>query len=282
MDVPEKVPVSRESLAGFARYFVHLLAGRRNPPATLDVYSSRGGDGESVKLFYELLVSSFEEQRQLFDVRNKRAPVPRAFLEPASDFYSIDLGYYLSSGGIPADMVMASEAPFNPKTDSSSTENAGELCMPKFLREEKRILGHISWGSVIDHIPAGRVWRLVELLELDTPQNFRAVSLGDNYSSHKLGKKGVLKIQDYELDQGQMNSVAFYAEGSTLSTIRMGRVSRKIKMEVPEVLEGIVLCPDSECNSDSVSHVGKDRYRCNRCATDFGLDKLKFISYLRF
>lgn len=281
MDEREKFPISRESLKGFARYLVYELAGRRNPPAVVDIYSSRECDRGAVKLFCELLASTLLEERQLFEVRQKKAPVARAFLDPASDFYSIDLGYYSNSGGIPADMTLPLGAAFI-QSVSPALQRGIEEYFPQFARQERRILGHITEGTVIDHIPAGRVWKLVELLELNTPHNSRTVSLGDNYDSHRLGKKGVLKVQGQELDQKQLNFVAFYAEGATVSSIRVGRVVKKIKMGVPERLEGIVLCPASGCNSRLISHARSYAYKCNECATDFSLDQLKFIGYLEF
>ncbi|VVB78654.1 Aspartate carbamoyltransferase regulatory chain [uncultured archaeon] len=290
MDAPKKFPINKESLEGFARQIVYELAGKRIPPVVVDVYSSKDGDRSNVELFHRLLVAAFEEQGQFFHAREKTIPQVRSFLETASDFYSIDLGYYSTSGGIPEHMIRsASEA--IPQHTTNQNERGLEIYFNQQPRDEKRILGHISNGTVIDHIPAGKVWKLADILGINQPDYSAVVSLGDNFGSRKFGKKGVLKIEGYELSNKELNSVAFYAEGATVSTIRNGRVNGKLNLQIPSLLEGILFCPESDCLSnidDKVSSVIKHfsenshGYECTRCNRSFHSDELKFKGYLKF
>ena len=49
-------------------------------------------------------------------------------------------------------------------------------------------------GTVIDHIPADKLFAVVNLL--DIPAMKSNVTIGYNFDSNKLGKKGLIKITD--------------------------------------------------------------------------------------
>ena len=49
-------------------------------------------------------------------------------------------------------------------------------------------------GTVIDHIPADKLFAVVNLLDIPTMSN--NVTIGYNLESKKLGKKGLIKISD--------------------------------------------------------------------------------------
>ncbi|MBQ4057286.1 MAG: aspartate carbamoyltransferase regulatory subunit, partial [Bacteroidaceae bacterium] len=47
-------------------------------------------------------------------------------------------------------------------------------------------------GTVIDHIPADKLFTVVNLLQLQkTEQN---ITIGNNFESQRLGKKGFIKV----------------------------------------------------------------------------------------
>ncbi len=153
-------------------------------------------------------------------------------------------------------------------------------------REEK-IIGYIEKGVVIDHIPVGRVWQIVDLLGISSQKNGR-VSLGDGYESHKDGKKGILKVEGKFLTPNQLNLVALVAENARVNLISGGKVKRKIDIKIPPVLEGIVECPNLGCisNNDSEKVVSKVNYdsqsqifSCHYCSREFEKQDLKFRDY---
>ena len=62
------------------------------------------------------------------------------------------------------------------------------------MSKKERIVAAIENGTVIDHIPSEKTYEVANLLkvhELDTP-----VTIGSNYISKKLGKKGIIKVED--------------------------------------------------------------------------------------
>ena len=49
-------------------------------------------------------------------------------------------------------------------------------------------------GTVIDHIPSDKLFTVVSLLDL--PHMDTNITIGNNFESKKLGKKGIIKIAD--------------------------------------------------------------------------------------
>ena len=52
----------------------------------------------------------------------------------------------------------------------------------------------IKNGTVIDHIPAEKTYQVVNLLQLETLDT--PVTIGYNYPSNKIGRKGIIKVSD--------------------------------------------------------------------------------------
>ena len=49
-------------------------------------------------------------------------------------------------------------------------------------------------GTVIDHIPSDVLFKVVNILQLDSLKN--NITIGNNLESHKIGHKGIVKIAD--------------------------------------------------------------------------------------
>jgi len=148
----------------------------------------------------------------------------------------------------------------------------------------KRKIDYIEEGIVVDHIPRNKVWKIAEILGVDKRESGR-VSLGDGYSSRKMNRdKGVLKIEGIKLTKRQLNSIALLAEDVTVSIIEAGNVHEKIKVKIPNRLEGIVLCPNLICFSNInrenipsiINYSSKKGFSCYYCSTEFGYEELKF------
>jgi aspartate carbamoyltransferase regulatory subunit len=146
----------------------------------------------------------------------------------------------------------------------------------------KRIIGYIENGIVIDHIPIGRVWKIAKLLGVDERKEGR-VSIGDGFESGKLGKKGVIKIEGIELTKYQLDLIALVVENATVSVIRDGKVQTKTHVEIPSILSGIIYCVNSNCVSNDSSekissfiNYSAGVFSCHYCGKKFKKDELKF------
>jgi len=151
------------------------------------------------------------------------------------------------------------------------------------MDKKDRIIGYIENGIAIDHIPLGKVWKIAELLGIGEEREGR-VSLGDGYESSKIGKKGILKIERASISEYQLNLIALVAKDVVVSIIVDGKVQKKIKAEIPQILRGIVLCPNANCVSndghekiDSFIHFDSNKgFRCHYCSREFQKDELKY------
>jgi aspartate carbamoyltransferase regulatory subunit len=100
-------------------------------------------------------------------------------------------------------------------------------------------------GTVIDHIPSEMVFTIVRLLGLEGMTN--NITIGFNLESHKLGKKGIIKIADKFFTDEEVNRIAVVAPHVVLNTIRDYEVVEKREVRLPDCLEGIVRCANPKC-----------------------------------
>ena len=115
--------------------------------------------------------------------------------------------------------------------------------MEKEMRELK--VTAIEHGTVIDHIPANNVFRVIRILNLDSTEN--QVLFGINLESHKYGKKGIIKVSNLFFEREEINKIALVAPTATLIVIRDFKVVSKSQVEVPEVVDKIVKCFNPNC-----------------------------------
>ncbi len=111
-------------------------------------------------------------------------------------------------------------------------------------------------GTVIDHIPAGRVQRVLAILK---PRATDIVMMGMNFPSKAMKKKDIIKIEGRELTQNEVNRIALIAPRAKVSIIRDFKVFQKSKVEIPELIEGLVACPNPKCITNSEPMVTKFR-----------------------
>lgn len=126
-------------------------------------------------------------------------------------------------------------------------------------------------GTVIDHIPAEKLFTVVSLLGLEHMQN--NITIGFNLNSKKLGKKGIIKIADKFFCDDEINRIAVVAPNVKLNIIRNYEVVEKREVSLPDELHGIVKCANPKCitNNEPMPtffHViDKDKciIRCHYC-----------------
>ncbi len=242
----------KDSLRRLARLLVHNVSILKQKPRAVNLYSNRHEDRESLRYLASHLARAFNRK---FGAGN--CPSVRITSHPDSQF-SFDLGYFLKAERMPV------------KLSIPSGEGREEY-FP--VSAEKRILGYIVNGTTVDHIPAGMVWNLIAPLGLNRFSG--RVSIGDNYWSRKIGKKGILKVEGHEFDERERNIAGVYAPDSTISLISGGQVYRKFRAETPEFLEGVISCPSWDCRRDVIHYCPTEkRFTCDSCKFGFDLGDL--------
>jgi aspartate carbamoyltransferase regulatory subunit len=117
----------------------------------------------------------------------------------------------------------------------------------KMANENKRelVVSAIENGTVIDHIPAGEVYKVVKILNLDMYED--EVLIGTNLSSKKYGKKGIIKVKNKFFAETEVNKVALIAPNATLIIIKNYEVVEKRRLEIPDTIKQIVKCINPNC-----------------------------------
>lgn len=130
----------------------------------------------------------------------------------------------------------------------------------------------IKNGIVIDHITAGQGMRIYNLLGLDSLDC--SVALIKNVSSHKMGKKDIIKIDsDFDVDT---DILGYVDPDVTVNIIKDGKTVEKKSIALPEKLTGVLTCKNPRCISATEQELPQifkltDRarrvYRCIYCET---------------
>lgn len=111
--------------------------------------------------------------------------------------------------------------------------------------KKKLSVSAIENGTVIDHIPANKVFQVIRILELDKFDN--QVTFGTNLISQKFGKKGIIKVSNRHFAKHEISKIAIAAPTATLIEIKNYEVVGKKSVELPSTLEGIVRCFNPKC-----------------------------------
>ena len=108
----------------------------------------------------------------------------------------------------------------------------------------------IKDGTAIDHIPSSATLRVVEILAHF--EDF--VTIGINFPSKRMGRKGVVKISNRFLSEEEVNTIALVAPNATVNIIRDYRIVEKLTVSMPEEIAGLVVCSNPKCITN-VEHV---------------------------
>ncbi|MDR0982531.1 MAG: aspartate carbamoyltransferase regulatory subunit [Culturomica sp.] len=104
----------------------------------------------------------------------------------------------------------------------------------------------IENGTVIDHIPADKLFDVINVLCIDKIQN-NAMTFGTNLKSNQQGKKAIVKIWDKFLEDGEVNKLALVAPEAKINIIKDYEVVEKKLVQVPDNVDGIVKCMNPKC-----------------------------------
>jgi aspartate carbamoyltransferase regulatory subunit len=103
----------------------------------------------------------------------------------------------------------------------------------------------INNGTVIDHIPASNLYKVITILGLDKISN--PMTYGSNLESKKLGSKAIIKISDKFFEDEEINKIALVAPQAKLNIIKDYQVVEKKVVEVPDKIIGIAKCVNPKC-----------------------------------
>ncbi len=151
------------------------------------------------------------------------------------------------------------------------------------MSKKERIVAAIENGTVIDHIPAEKAYQVANLLgleKLETP-----VTIGYNYPSKKLGRKGIIKVENIFFSDEQISRLSVVAPNVVLNVIRDYEVVEKKKVETPDILRGLVCCNNPKCVTSNepmptVFNVIDKKagiIKCRYCDKEQHIDKVKLI-----
>ena len=103
----------------------------------------------------------------------------------------------------------------------------------------------IKDGTVIDHIPAERLFDVINILGLFNSQEM--ITFGTNLDSKQLGKKGIIKVANRFFQDQEINKIALIAPHAKLNTIKNFEVVDKRVVEIPSEIGNIVKCFNPKC-----------------------------------
>lgn len=103
----------------------------------------------------------------------------------------------------------------------------------------------IKNGTVIDHISASVLFKVVSILDLQKIDT--QISFGTNLDSKRLGKKGIIKIADKYPDATDINKIALIAPEAKINIIKDYKVVEKTVVETPKNITKIFKCFNPKC-----------------------------------
>lgn len=152
------------------------------------------------------------------------------------------------------------------------------------MKEPKQLsVSAIQNGTVIDHIPAKNLFKVISILGLDHIDN--QITFGTNLESKKLGRKAIIKISDKYFEDADINRIALVAPDAKLNIILDYEVVEKKVVEVPDFIVGIAKCMNPMCitNFETVTTrfrvVSKKNVslKCHYCEKITNQENLKII-----
>lgn len=108
----------------------------------------------------------------------------------------------------------------------------------------------IKNGTVIDHIAAGQALNVLKILGISGTTD-ATLSVVINVDSEKLGLKDIVKVEDRELMEEEVNRIALIAPAATINIIRDYLVIEKHLVDLPDEIVGVVRCQNPSCISNT-------------------------------
>lgn len=139
----------------------------------------------------------------------------------------------------------------------------------------------IENGTVIDHLPAGSLFKIINILGLENDPH--RITFGTNLESKRMGTKAIIKINDRFCQQDEINRIAIVAPMAVVNIIKNFEVVEKLAVKVPKTVEGFVKCINPKCitnnepvkTSFTVLQGSEIALRCKYCEKTTHLDQIE-------
>ena len=137
----------------------------------------------------------------------------------------------------------------------------------------------IEKGIAIDHIPNKCALDVLKVLGLDKEHD-SMITMGINLTSNKMGRKDVIKIENKELSENELNKIALVAPGASINIIDNGDVVRKHNLELPKKVIGLIKCPNPGCVTrnekvKTIFYPNEEKLRCHFCERSFEKERIE-------
>jgi aspartate carbamoyltransferase regulatory subunit len=135
--------------------------------------------------------------------------------------------------------------------DNDKNERHRDEIMRDREREPRELrVKPIKNGTVIDHIAGGQALNVLKILGISGTTD-ATVSVVMNVESMKLGKKDIVKVEDRELKEEEVNRIALIAPAASINIIRDYLVIEKSHVYLPDEILGVVRCLNPNCISNT-------------------------------
>ncbi|MFL2944526.1 MAG: aspartate carbamoyltransferase regulatory subunit [Candidatus Poseidoniales archaeon] len=139
-------------------------------------------------------------------------------------------------------------------------------------------------GTVIDHIKAGRGKKVLDILGLSGSET--TISLLINVQSKIQKRKDIIKIEDRELNEVEIEKLALLSPDAIVNIIRNYAVAEKKKIETPPFISELVHCPNENCICNNERGVSTNfkllseenlQIKCTYCGRKIEEENITFI-----
>jgi aspartate carbamoyltransferase regulatory subunit len=139
------------------------------------------------------------------------------------------------------------------------------------IKKKELSVSAIKEGTVIDHIPADKLFKVISILGLDKCNNL--ITFGTNLGSKRFGKKAIVKVADKFFNEKDLDKIALVAPEARFNIIRDYDVVEKNEVRIPDEIVGIVKCFNPKCITNNEAIVtkftplisGEIALRCHYC-----------------
>jgi aspartate carbamoyltransferase regulatory subunit len=151
--------------------------------------------------------------------------------------------------------------------------------------EKGMLVRKIEEGTVIDHIPNWKSQVVAKVLKLEKFARMKSetsVAILQNVDSKSLGRKDVIKIDRWHVDEKEADILMLIFPGITVNYINEWKVTKYIP-RVPDTIEGRVRCPEVNCVSNSAREPVASRFatlkrdrllQCHYCDTTVEFERI--------
>lgn len=138
------------------------------------------------------------------------------------------------------------------------------------MSEKTTRIDSIRNGTSIDHLSPGTALEAMKVLGI---HDTGIVTIGMHLESKKFGYKDIIKLENKELTEEEINKITLISPHATISIIKNFKVHDKFKVKLPKTIEGIVRCKNPKCITNVepvktkffITHNSPIKMRCNYC-----------------